>query len=319
MRFRFTAKTRLAVIAAVVFAFSVQAQQGGQPIIFSTPQKSDDSSAPSLSPQHSALPDIPDAFDAPQPILRATVSPQTSPPQIISSAQLREMQEEKKNWILMTPEEIFGVATSETNAQNQTQVERYLERQNHLQPGATNSLNNHADSPWNFSHDRQDDNLFNADNVAAGNKEQSLNGLLDDNSENQMSGQRNDSDENFSDATRQQQILKSDLARQAEMERFQQLLNPQSAMFAPSPNDNLPSSKPTVDPYVTQPDFTPNPAGASFTPVTSSAGRPMGLTPLPQLISPASSQPATTPAWAPQPAPWLSQTPQLFTVPQRKF
>ena len=62
-----------------------------------------------------------------------------------------------------------------------------------------------------------------------------------------------------------------------------------------------------------------NPIGASFAPLSSGIARPIGLTPLPGITRPASMQTPTTPAWAPQPAPWTSTTPQPFAIPQRKF
>jgi hypothetical protein len=40
---------------------------------------------------------------------------------------------------------------------------------------------------------------------------------------------------------------------------------------------------------------------------------------LPTITGQNSIQPAITPAWTPQAPPWMSQGPQPFVIPQRKF
>ena len=118
----------------------------------------------------------------------------------------------------------------------------------------------------------------------------------------------------------QEPSMKPDPAQQTAMEQFQQLLNPVSISVAETRSDNNFFAMPKVaaDPNINQPEFTPNPAGASFIPVLNSLGKPTGLNPLPGIVAPDKS-PAAVPSWVPQPPPWLSQTPQPFTVPQRKF
>jgi hypothetical protein len=326
MEFHFSESKRLlAVLAVAAMAFSIKAQDAGQPIIFSTPQKADDSGAPTLAPKTSSQPDLPDGFDAPQTFLKSGFSSQSLPmPQVISPTRKeRQSQEDRRNWALMTPAEILGVAV-ETNTDGKSQVERYLERQNHLRTGATNDLrNDNVNSPWNFSLDQPDGNFSDiGDNDAKNRARQNLNNFLDDDPKNRNSTSRDDdSDGNLFGLSQSQRPSKPDLAQQAAMERFRQLLEPRSAFLAAqSPNGSfLSTPKTAVDPNLTQPEFTPNPAGASFLPVTSDLGKPTGLTPLPTVITPISSQPLAAPAWAPQAAPWLSQQPQPFTIPQRKF
>lgn len=105
------------------------------------------------------------------------------------------------------------------------------------------------------------------------------------------------------------------------MSQFMQLLNPGSTPVAAA---TTPAESPAFKPQTVLSDSdstTPlaNPIGASFAPLRSGISKPAGLAPLPSLTRPAAIQPAAPPAWAPQPPPWLSSTPQPFAVPQRKF
>jgi hypothetical protein len=110
--------------------------------------------------------------------------------------------------------------------------------------------------------------------------------------------------------------------QQADMDQFRQLLNPSSVPITATTtlSDRTTSFKaPTAlsDSDSIQP--LANPVGASFAPLSSGIGEPASLTPLPGITRQVNLQPVTTPAWAPQPAPWMSQAPQPFVVPQRKF
>jgi len=107
-----------------------------------------------------------------------------------------------------------------------------------------------------------------------------------------------------------------------EQAQFQQLLNPgavpvTAATSLPDRTTSLNAQSTVLGSDSTEPLV--NPIGASFTPISSGIGRPVGLAPLPGITGPASIPAITTPAWAPQPAPWTSQTPQPFAIPQRKF
>ena len=119
----------------------------------------------------------------------------------------------------------------------------------------------------------------------------------------------------------QQQPTAQNTEQLASMERFRQLLEENSASAAgttPTPNDKFfPAPKQTPDPNMT-PTVLANPIGSPFTPLSDSIGRPVGLTPLPGIVTPI-SHPAAAPSWAPKPAPWLSQTPDAFTIPQPRF
>ncbi|HEY5296791.1 MAG TPA: hypothetical protein VIK59_02600 [Verrucomicrobiae bacterium] len=317
--------------AAGAMIVSAPAQQGGQSIIFSTPQSSDASAS---APKSSSSPDQPDLMDqqAPLSLFNATAPAQQLPmmqPPVISPAgqeRMKQLQEDRNNWSLMSPEEIFGVATknqgADGNDKNENQVERYLDRQNLLQRGATNDAPaDGGNSSWNFSRndkERSDAHWFDPEQTASA--LQSLSQLLG--ARPQGSGANPNNNSLFAPAQRLQQQSQSpklDLAQQAEMERFRQLLQPRLASVAATPAANdqfFPSPKAEVDPNLTQPDFTPNPLGASFTPLSAGISRPTGLTPLPGIATPTLHATAP-PSWVPQPPPWLSQGPQPFS--QRNF
>jgi hypothetical protein len=313
---------------------SAPAQQAGRSITFSTPQNSD---AAASAPPASLNSDKPNSTDQRAPLSLFSPGVPASqlpapPPQIISPAgreRMKQLQEDQKNWSLMSPEEIFGVATldqdASENEEDQNQVERYLNRQNRLQSGPTNGAPDANQASWNFSRNndgRSDANWFDPEQNKAENAMQSLSQLLSSKPQGNVANLNNKSGWNIfggsSSQPSQPPSAKLDLAQKEAMARFQELLEPKlSSVSAVSANANSPYfPAPKFDPNITQPDFTPNPSGASFTPLSDGISRPTGLTPLPGIVS-LPPQVAATPSWAPQLPPWLSQGPQPF--PQRKF
>lgn len=313
------------------------AQPSDRSIIFSTP-KTDDAQAatPSLTPQNPEPPVLPGSLQAPDPALNFHApenfpAPTTPEAYASQNLQMKKMLEERKNWTLMTPAEIFGVTPTEEllkpperdalgREKNQSQLERYLDREDQSRGSVTNSWD---DSPWNFSRDRDGLNPFDPARDSTTDVAQRLNQFLN--------GRRNDGVVNHNEKnygwdsfspSAPQPTVTPDLEQQAAMERFRQLLDPSTAAAAePSPDSKffpVPKTLPVLDPNITQPDFVPNPAGASFTPLTSGIGKPAGLTPLPGITTPVTT-PVAVPAWAPRPPPWLLQGPQPFVMPQRKF
>lgn len=307
------------------------AQESGQPIIFSVP-KTDGAAVPtpSLTTKNSSEVILPDSVMAPVvPSFFAPSEPARLPPPINTAEQRRQrqLQEDRKNWTLMTPEEILGVTASEKLLQppekdafgrdkNPTQMERYLARENSASAGLTNGWRrDRANSPWNFSRDEDSSNPFAVRPDGTADPMQNLNHFLarQQVNDNAFSRPGEISDASVFDAGGEQKATKEKLEQVASMERFRQMLQPTPAA---SDSQFFPVPKPVVDKNFTQPDFVPNPAGASFTPLSSSVSRPAGLTPLPGIIS-SHPQPAVTPSWKPQPPPWLSQSPTAF--PQQKF
>jgi hypothetical protein len=323
-------KLPLLAIATGAIVLSVGAQQSGQSIIFSTPQSDDAQSAtPSLAPQNSQMPVLPGTLQAPMSAFNSSAPNDVAvlpPPQSNSAEQqrMKKMLDDRKNWTLMTPAEMLGVAPTEKLLQpserdamgrekNQTQMERYLDRESRDRTGVTNDLQNDVgDSPWNFSRDKDNANPFDSSRHgadAAQNLDWLLNGQRMDVPPNQNGNISWDSFE----PPAQRAPEKPSLEQLAAMERFRQLLEPSPATGLPSPDNRFfPVPKTVLDPNITQPDFVPNPSGASFIPLSSGIGKPAGLTALPGVTT-STPQPVTAPAWAPQPQPFT------FTMPQRKF
>jgi hypothetical protein len=328
-------KQPLLVVAAGAMVLSAGAQQGGQPIIFSSPPNS---AAPSTMPP--AAPVGPDFSGLPGTIRAPSsffdFSPpndfQMTPPPPVSAAGQQSMKKtltERKNWMQMTPEEMLGVAPADKDnapeePDSQTPLERFFDQEKQPQAAPKgDGQNDRENSAWDFPRDRNSAEPFESGRDGADNPGRNPSGLSSDpwDNNNDAPADKNDtlSWDSFS-APAPQAPEKPSLEQLAAMDRFRQLLTPSPAPATESSENSKLFSAPItpIDPNFTQPPFVPNPAGASFTPLSSGIGMPTGLTPLPGVVTPI-MQPAVAPSWAPQPAPWLSQAPQPFAIPQRKF
>jgi hypothetical protein len=321
-------KWPLLIVTAGAMILSAGAQQAGQPIVFSSPP---DSGAPSVappsapaSPQFSSLPDT---SQAPSSFFNFNVPDDSPPPPPVSAAGRQPMKNtlaERKNWTQMTPEEMFGVAPADKNdaaepPDSLTPLERLFDQEKQPPRAAfTNAgQNDRANSPWDFPRDRNSAGLFGSKRENADNPGQNPGRLPGGWWNNDAAAKQNGtvSWDSFS-APAPQTTEKPNLEQLAAMDRFRQLLAPSPAPAADSKLFSAPVVP--IDPNFSRPDFVPNPAGASFTPLISGIGLPVGLTPLPGIVTPI-SPPVVIPSWTPQPAPWLLQGPQAFTIPQRKF
>ncbi|HXI71950.1 MAG TPA: hypothetical protein VNN22_16460 [Verrucomicrobiae bacterium] len=322
------------MVAASALVLSAAAQDSGQAIIFSTP-KSDDTQAvtPSLAPQNSDLPTLPGTLLAPMPAFPSSSSLDGEQPlaPMYSSGQqrLKQSQEERRDWTMMTPEEIFGIKSTDKLLQpperdafgrekKTTPMERFLERENQSRIGPTNSWrNDRANSPWNLSHDEDNASQFARRPDGTADPAQNLKRFLDSQQNRNVAGNQDGKiDDQAFDAFTTKKETEEKIEQLAAMQRFRQMLQPGSA---PSTESRyFPAPKPVVNPNYTAPEFVPNPAGASFTPLSSSIGRPTGLTPLPGAFT-THPQPAVIPSWKPQPPPWVSQSGPPTAFPQQKF
>jgi len=337
----------LLAVAALALVSSAAAQgsvtNGGRSIIFSTPDNTEISSnltslaTPRTTPANfkSVFQDTAPAFNNFAP------SPGPAP---LEQRRFQKSSNQRPDWVFMTPAEIMGVApeqlfnrsTSDEDNQREgslTPTERYVERQS--QPARTNSESFSRDNPFSPQGFWSDGNgqATNGDSfhpisgsefgdVRSTILNQSLN---DAPNNNLLANPKVDSvwSKLFGspvttltpgpDAAQQQQ--------QQSMDQFQQLLNPVSTpvttTISPGGTTFTQPQTSLSDSDSTQP--LANPVGASFTPLSSGIGEPAGLTQLPGIIRQSALPSVTAPAWAPQPAPWMSQTPQPFAVPQRKF
>jgi hypothetical protein len=334
MDFHFTHLRWWPVAAALsVVAGSALAQNGaapaGQAILFSTPEGDNAVSNTSAFAAPDSQPhDFSDQLQAPaslfnnKPPAQFSLSSGNSPISASQAQRLQKAAQDQKDWALLTPEEILGVTTPEKildgdpqDKENQSPSERFLARQ---QTTATNSFyNNDPDSHSFFSRDRDDENagaarLGTSDAAQFSNR---FGSATPDN--NPFAAQDQDSSWFRPVAPA---MPKPDPEQAAAMDRFRQLLNSGSSAEAQEKSSGskfLSSQQPLPDPNLEALPVV-NRIGASFTPLTGGISKPMGLTPLPGITQPM-VQPVVTPSWAPQPPPWLSQNPQPFTMPQRKF
>ena len=261
--------------------------------------------------------------------------PPMPPARSAENQRLQKILEERQNWALMTPAEIFGVTAPEQafgiqqrDAAGQimrpTQMERWLARQNQPPAAATNGWQNGgAPASWNFP-GNQEAGRFNPDYVRQKNARQFLNGFLNATPDNNGVSGESDAKMDWPEPSGAAPLPKINPRQEADMENFRQLLEPSPPATTATPSSGsagkfLPARTTTLNSILEQPAV--NPVGGSFTPLTSGIGIPQGVAPLPGITGQNNNpqQPSTTPSWTPQPAPWMSQGPQPFAVPQRKF
>jgi len=332
-------KRGLPLVVAGGVVFSVQAQRATlypkQSILFSSPASNPGfSNMPSLSPKPPESLDFGKTLQAPSPLdfnNPPVDMPLPAGPPVVSRAEASRRQDlldRRKNWLLMTPAEILGATTPEKimgiqerdesgRPKNLTALERYTERQNQLSLAATNA---NAFPPWNF-YDKQTDTLNsipgglrNPDNMPGS----SFNPAPDN---QPLAGQNgNNGWSRLFDTPAPTPGVPA--VQQNDMERFRQLLKSgaSSVPAATTPSlGGIKSSLPqtALSSGLGQSALTP--IGASFTPLSSGIGKPAEMPKLPSIWSLSLTSPPSAAAWAPQPPPWLSPTPQPFVSPQRKF
>jgi len=332
-----------AAVATVLPAPAQAPMRQGQPILFSTPDNDEvTTNVPSFSAEPPILSGFAGAVQAPT--LNFNAAPRTAPlpapsaPVVATAraAQLQRQLDERKNWTMLTPEEILGLPTPEKmlglqerdaagQPKNQTVAERYYERQERqLNSGTNGYAADNSPAQWNFSGSQPPQ--FTPANNVPGNAtlmNRFLNGKPDNN--NATASQNPDFNwpKLFSPTatptapTPEQQAAAAESAAE-----FQKLLEPRSATPAAaktSPGGTIfsASQKPS-GPVLGQPAM--NPIGLSFAPLSSGISTPAGVTPLPGLpdqnVKPAAP---AAPEWKPQLPPWMLSGPQLGVIPQRKF
>jgi hypothetical protein len=347
MNSRFVHLKRPPVLTAVVFVavFSAQVQyaplQAGQTIWFSSPRSDAvNSNVPTLSPKPPESPDfgnnseIPVPFDLDGPPV--AVPPRSGKLALspAEQAQMQDLSDRRKNWILLTPAEILGTTTPEKilgiheydaagRPKYLTAMERYTERRNQMLAANTNAFQNGNSSPaWNFSQNRRDpSDVFNPNNGGLEIPALMANPLFNSKPDDRTlakQGQNGGESKLFGSPT---PLPAPDPAQQMNMDRFRQLLGSSpspSPAATPSLNDKM-FSLPEMSPDIKLGQPSLNPMGALFPPLNSSVGKPASLPTLPSALglSYTSSRPAA--AWAPQLPPWMSPDQQPFAVPQRKF
>ena len=328
--------------AWMAMALSIEAQQpatnAGQSIIFSSPDNGGVSSnlAPLATQSPSPL-NFQDNSQSASPVSAFDNPPVAPPPAPGEGQQLQKRFERRRDWVLMTPAEILGVTTPEKilkiqerdaagRPKNLTPLERYNEREQAKNARTNDSYLPDRSMPsrnfWGEGNSRTNAVSFSpADNGLKNLRSIIFNNSLNAAPNNDLFANPGESSVWSKSADLSAPLPAPNPMQQSDMDQFSQLLersSPPTAATTLAPGGTIffqpqtPSASDSTRSLV-------DPAGASFTPLSSGIGRPAGLESLPGVTGQAGSQPAFTPSLAPQLPPWMLQTPQPFVVPQRKF
>jgi hypothetical protein len=256
-----------------------------------------------------------------------------SPSPAISPAQVQQMQrqlDERKNWALLTPEQILGLPTQEKilgiqdrdafgRPKNESVVAQYYERQE-MSRTRTNNDNYAAAAPapqWGIlggQEPQMGPNIWTSTGSRPGSSSflnQFLNGMPDNRDAAAQAPQSG-----WSKSFNLSAPPKATPEQEAAMVQFRQLLEPHSP---PGGAKNPAAGSPFFSPSTAHASAV-IPIGSSFTPLSSGIAMPAGPTPLPGLLGPTNAAASVfAPEWKPQQPPWMSSAPQLGVIPQRKF
>jgi hypothetical protein len=316
---------RISCVLAAAAVVSVAPAQGtapvaDNPIIFSSPVGGDQESPEDLvKPRQDRL-SLADQIQAPHSLMSSGGAdvPDPMPPASVRPAAPAD---DQKSWAESTPAEILGVQTgdntkatremsSQRKAPELSPLESYARALRLEQSGTTNLARAHASLSFLDEHDA----LSRQIRSGSAAEMQIFNRLV----QTPQGGSDRDGALNggFFSTPRPNQPTPQKVAELAAFE--QELLNPGE----PAPELRKSATgggyKALPDPNLepARPGF--NSAGKLYQPLDANLGRPKKLTPLSGLDSEPAT-PSLTPAWAPQPAPWTSDKPQLFVNPVRKF
>jgi len=343
------AAKRHGVVALMALALSATAQQAIQ---FSKPANQDPAVTANafLQNPHKS----PNAYNAPtslfgnKPTSSFDILPGSPAPIILNpnATQWQKALEERKKWGLMTPAEILGVPTPESilgvvrleDDPSLTPEQRYLKRQERgAQMGVSNAMLRASEPMW---HDDDPSrsvfaNSLESQNVgfmagADSKQRQDVAKMIEARDPFSSFRQRDRSDVNqkvidttWTSAFQSPEPLpKPSLEQQAGMERFRAQFESLAAPETPAATPGTFSTfgaptPPTPDPFMEKPSTPFNPAGFAPVGLQNNVSRPTGLTPLSGVTGPRPVAVKPTPLV--QNPPWMSQTPQIGTMPRRQF
>jgi hypothetical protein len=292
--------------------------------------KDDPALAPTSRQHYSA-----DQFDAPRQLFSISPEPMMAPPAQYGDddQSWRDALNKRKNWTLMTPQEILGVPTPQkllgipdpNDDSKLSPEERFLKRSRQAaQTSATNALRypdgvliRGEDNP--FEPRKEGGQFSRTDDPRSSDSTQNFNRLAAL-MPNRLFSPVAKADTAWSSAfDLPPPQAKPDRDQMAAMDRFHALMDSvtpgePTATAANAGRSDVPVVDPNLEPV---PFF--NPLGHTFTPLQSGISKPTGLTPLSGVSAPAKLSTVTRPAWEPQTPPWLSDGPQPFGTQQRKF
>jgi hypothetical protein len=334
-----TCRFSAAALLLLLWVISAAAQQTIQ---FTKPVDQDPSSKANAfmaTPSHRTSAD---AFNAPTSLLgdrNSAVnfdvlpgSPQPNPAAVANAAQWQKFLENKKNWALMTPEEILGIPTPEKilgipdprDDSKMSAGERFLLRRDQQDfAGATNGLRRPDSAFWRG--DAGGDSLRPGDlgyrppqpfDAALPGTAKNLSPLQEVNASSLASmNQKRDSTWG-SPFGSPEPSPKSTAEQLADRERFRALMEPPVPEKAPEAARF--NYQPGAATFATlRSASTENPAGHSFTPLQSDIAKPTGIAPLSGVTGPRPTE--KKPTSLVQPPPWLQDSSPAFKPVQRQF
>jgi hypothetical protein len=319
----------VALVGIALFIPSQAMAQGEQPILFSSPDGDDSATnAPSLTPIPPSLPDAAEAIQAPSfnlnappgsPSMAAARMP--SPQQV---SQMEQQQDQKDNWVFLTPQEMLGVPTAKqimglSDDDHDTALQRYLKRQEN--PATNAAVSSFLDtSPSETNATEVSVAVFGSPNSAESSfYSKVLGSAVPNQTPHQNTGGWSF---NFGSGSSAPVDSKPSPEQVAQNEAFQKMLEAHgpSPSLPPWLSGNTigaqpklvsPAMQPAQDSMIATPQF--NPVGASFAPLSANLRLPEGFKPLPAIGQPV-LQPRK-PEWTPQLPPWMSKVPQPGQIP----
>lgn len=346
MVFNLANRTWLLAGLLCVVAFSAAAQGGvssGQASPFAVP--GDEGQGQSTANPFSDNANFADEIQAPSSLFsRGRPAATLPPPQIISPDMNRVLQN-RKNWALMTPEEILGVATPEQilgvkkpedlATSSLTPEQRFLRRQDAPSAESNNQNNDPSSSSrWSLTKDPNSPNSSdNSDNSGMLAPQDStgdspfanFNRMLNSSSGKSPFDRPKNNGNWIQAPVQTADSVKAMRDQAAEMDRFKRLLDPGEAVSRPMTvlpeyKFDFPASLPAAsdNPFAKK-RLAPSSYSSSLSPIESPFAKPIGLAPLPGIATEAPKKVEAPPAWAPKPPPWMSQQPNPFAMPQPKL
>ena len=316
----------LVMFASVAMAVATSAEQT---IIFSKPT---DVPAEKADSSLSGSPKLwgAGAYKAPHQIFRDYTPdyPLPNPPAANNNndASVRDALNKRKNWTLLTPEQILGIQTPEqimgvpdrTGEKKLSLEEQFLLREGRA--SATAATNGHTGGGPAFWRETADANPFvmnnrNDENSPFRQDQQKMEPgtryfnqlLVPSGSALGPDGKPNSS---WNSVFTQPTQPKVNPEQQANMEQFRALMEPRSPPDkTPVPTRFSVAPLPVRDPFL-QPVPVVNPAGRAVPPLENIFSRPAGIQPLPGISTPAPSPVATKSSSQAQLPPWMQNSPQ---------
>ncbi len=266
----------------------------------------------------------PDNLPMPKPVL----SPDANNPSV------KEALDRRKNWTLLTPEQILGIQTPEQilgvqqekpEEKNLSLEEKFMLRESR----ATAMAATNARSVSPLWRERDDNNPFALKNKNDGSDPfhqpppkmepgtRYFNQFL--NAPEAEAGPDGKPISAWNGGGFSQPNQPKQTPEQlADMERFRAMMEPQSPPDKVQVTTRFTTpAKPAPDPFLQQTPIV-NPNGRGIAPLENVFSKPTGITPLPGISTPAPKPVATKPSWQAQLPPWLTDGPQTHN-PNRNF